>query len=84
MQLPGLLVGYCSFCPLLSRVWDPLDGYSYCHQMITQQQPKGPQGFWEVTQELRFSSQPVLACAGLSFGCTRGDRQVELIQVQIV
>ena len=31
--------------------------YSYCHQMITQQQPKGPERLLEVTRKLRFFSQ---------------------------
>ena len=32
--------------------------HSHCHQMITQQQPKGPQGPSEVTLKLIFFSQP--------------------------
>ena len=34
-------------------------GYSYCHQMINQQQHQGPRGLAEVNQESRFVTQPM-------------------------
>ena len=34
--------------------------YFHCHQMITQAQPKGLHDLSEVTQTLRFFSQPML------------------------
>ena len=34
--------------------------YSHCHQMITQQWPKGPEGLLEVSPKLRFFSQLML------------------------
>ena len=35
--------------------------YSHCHQMITQQRPKGPWGSSGVTLKLQFFSRPMLA-----------------------
>ena len=35
--------------------------HTHCHQMITQQRPKGPEGLSEVTHESRFLSQPMPA-----------------------
>ena len=35
--------------------------YSHCHQMVTQQQPKGPQGLLEVSLKSQFISQPMPA-----------------------
>ena len=35
--------------------------YSHCHQMITQQLPKGPQGSSRVTPKSPFFSQPMAA-----------------------
>ena len=35
--------------------------FSDCHQMIIQQQPKGPWRLFEVTQKVRLLSQPMPA-----------------------
>ena len=43
-----------------------LDMFSQCHQMITQQQPKGPQWLSEVAAKSRFFGQ-ILTC-----GVTQG------------